>query len=100
MVSATNTASPVEMTLTGCIDCGVVKAMSKDLPEVTQAGYVYGGLAVRMWRHDDYKHYMIVVQGKPQRVFLSCQPFSKLLTEEGVAAILNFVERIKEEKTK
>jgi len=72
--------------------------MQKDLPEVTQAGYMYGGLAVRMWRHEDFRHYMIVVAGKPQRVFLSCQPFSKLLTEDGVAAILNFVERIKPEQ--
>lgn len=84
-----------KFTLTGCVDCGVVKTMPSDLPEVTQAGYMYGGLAVRMWKNEDGKHTMILVKGQIERVFLSCQPWDKLFSPDGIAAILNFVDRIK-----
>lgn len=88
----------LEFTLTGCVDCGTVKAISKEEPLESQVAFIYGGSAVRMWKDQDHKHTLIVVRGKPERIFLSCQPYAKLLTEDGVAAICNFVEHIKPEQ--
>lgn len=88
----------IEFTVTGCIDCGVVKALPKDEPKVADATFVYGADAVRIWFDADGRHHLIVVRTKPERVFLSCQPAAKLLTENGVAAILNFIENIKPEQ--
>lgn len=87
----------IEYTLTGCVDCGVTKALPKDEPIESQVAFIYGGTAVRIWKEPD-KHSLILVRGKPERVFLSCQPHPKLITEEGIAAILNFVEHIKPEQ--
>lgn len=92
------TSSNAEFTLTGCIDCGVVKAMPKDEPKEKDACYLYGADAVRIWKDADSKHHIIIVRSRPERVFLSCQPSSRLLTELGIAAILNFVERITPEQ--
>lgn len=83
----------IEFTLTGCIDCGAVKALPKDEPKV-DASFEYGSKAVCMWRDPDNKHHLIIVSTKPERMFLSCQSFDKLLTQDGVSAILNFVANI------
>ena len=87
-------AKTIEFTLTGCIDCGVVKALPKDDPNMEHPSFQYGSAAVKMWKDPDGKHNLIIVTTRPERVFLSCQPYSKLLTENGVAAVLNFVENI------
>lgn len=83
----------LEFTLTGCIDCNVVKALPKDEPKV-DASFEYGSKAVCMWKDPDNKHHLIIVSTKPERMFLSCQPFDKLLTTDGVSEILNFVANI------
>src|SRR5438034_11292274 len=87
-----------EMTLTGCVDCGIVKVLPKEEPVESTAVYLYGGAAVRMWKDLDGKHTLILVKAKPERMFLSCQETSKILSEEGVAAILNFIEKIRSDQ--
>lgn len=87
-----------ELVITGCIDCGAVKASGKDALDEAHPAFEFGSLALRMWRDMDGKHYMIMVSTKPERVFLSCQPFAKLTSEDGIAACLNFTERIKPEQ--
>lgn len=84
----------IEFVLTGCIDCECVKAMPKDEPKM-DASFEFGSRAVRMWKDPDNKHHLIIVSSTPERVFLSCKPYAELLTEKGVAAILNLVEEIK-----
>lgn len=84
----------IEFVLTGCIDCECVKAMPKDEPKI-DASFEFGSKAVRMWKDPDNKHHLIIVSSTPERVFLSCKPYADLLTEKGVAAILNLVEEIK-----
>ena len=88
-------AKAIEYTLTGCVDCGVIRTIPIDRPETSHPIFKYGTLVVRMWREPDEKHHLILVAGRPERMLLSCQPFAKLLTENGVAAILNLVENIK-----
>jgi hypothetical protein len=91
-------AVSAEFTVTGCVDCGAMKAMSKDEPKDDSVCYLYGADAVKIWKDTDGKHHVIIVRTKPERVFLSCQPSSKLLTEDGIAAILNFVEHIRSDQ--
>ncbi len=81
-----------EFTITGCVDCGEVRVLSRDEPQESAVAYLYGGSAVRMWHYG--KHQLILVKTKPERMFLSCQPFDKLFSEHGIASILSFVEGI------
>lgn len=86
----------VDFVATGCVDCGFVTARPKQEPITGSPNFEYGASAVRIWREPDNKHHLIVVSTKPERVFLSCQHPDKLLTSDGVAAILNFVANIPE----
>lgn len=87
-----------DFTVTGCIDCNAVKALPANEINEQNPVFMFGGAALKMWRDMDQKHHLIVVSTRPERVFLSCQPFAKLCSEDGIAAILNFVERIKPEQ--
>jgi hypothetical protein len=87
-----------EFTITSCVDCGVTRAMGKDDPKEELGVYLYGADAVKIWADYDGKHSIIIVRTRPERVFLSCQPSAKLMTADGIAAILNFVEHIKPEQ--
>lgn len=87
-----------EFTVTGCIDCGAVKALPASEISESSPVFSFGSQAVRMWRDIDQKHTLVIVAMKPHRVFLTCQPYDKLTTEYGIAAILNFVEHIKPEQ--
>ena len=87
-----------DLIFTGCVDCGLLLTQEKASIEESHAIFSFGNAAVKMWRQKDDRHHLIQVHGKPTRLFLSCQPFSKLLTEHGVAAILNFTEAIKPEQ--
>jgi hypothetical protein len=83
-------------TLTSCVDCGITKALGKDELTVASVAFRYGSEAIKIWKYD--KHHVIVVNSRPERVFLSCQESQKLWSDEGIAAILNFVEHIKPEQ--
>lgn len=86
----------IDFVATGCVDCGYVTARPKGEPKTGSPDFKYGDAAVKIWREPDNKHYLVIVSTRPERVFMSCQPPEKLLTSDGVAAILSLVANITE----